>query len=150
MNFTIRFRKSDIFTHSKSYIIYYLDLFQCLIWLQIPSRGASANAISHLCWLSQDKAVWSRVRGPRSVRIAAALWPREDGANVTFLKCFDVNLQDREVPPCISEGIGFDTCPLKYRFLWTSREHFQFALKRLMYFSCSTPMKVRPFILVLE
>lgn len=31
MNFTIRFRKSYIFTPSKSYIIYYLDLFQGLI-----------------------------------------------------------------------------------------------------------------------
>lgn len=150
MNFTIRFRKSYIFTPSKSYIIYYLDLFQGLIWLQIPNSGASANAISRLSWLSQNKAVWSWVWGPRCVRTAAVLWPREDGANVTFLKCFDVNLRDRKVPPCRSEGIGFDNCPLKYRLLWTGREHFQFALKRLMYFSCSTPIKVRPFILVLE
>lgn len=69
-DFSIHFRKSHIFTHSKSHIIYYLDLFQCLIWLQILSRGANTNAISHFSWLSQNEVVWGW--GPRSVLTAAA------------------------------------------------------------------------------
>lgn len=48
---------------------------------------------------------------------------------MTFLKCLDVNLQDRKVPPCPSEGIGFDTCPLKPRLSRAGREHGQGALK---------------------
>lgn len=69
---------------------------------------------------------------------------------MTFLKCLDVNLQDRKVPPCPSEGIGFDTCPLKPRLSRAGREHGQGALKGIMCFSCSMPIKVRPLLLVLE
>lgn len=148
MNFTTRFRKSCI-SHIRQVISFLI--WTCFnVWFYSKFLAeVPAQMLLHVCpgWL---KAVWIRVQSPRSVRAAAALRPREDRANVTFLKCFDANLRDRKVPPWRSEGIGLDTCPPKYRLLWTGREHFQFALKRLMYFSCSTPVKVRPFILVLE
>lgn len=82
------------------------------VWFEwVPGRGASEDAAPHL---SRDEAVWTQ--GP-AVSCCCSLWPQEDGTNVTFLKCLDVNLQGRKVPPCPSEGIGLDTCPPKPR-LW--------------------------------
>lgn len=40
--------------------------------------------------------------------------PHEAGANVTFLKGLAANPQGRKVSPRAAEGIGSDTCPLKY------------------------------------
>lgn len=64
---------------------------------------------------------------------------------MTFPKCLDVTLQGRKVPPCLSEGIGFDTCLPKPRL----GEQGQGALKGIMCFSCSLPVKVRPLLWVL-
>lgn len=43
--------------------------------------------------------------------------PHEAEANVTFLKGLAANPQGRKVSPHAAEGIGSDTCPLKYELV---------------------------------